>query len=179
MPSSPVWEAGGPAAGPAGLPELGCWNGWGDFLPLNFVKRSFLAAYIIVDCGGSERVEGRGSELNSVKLSNYSLEPTPTLVRHVSFSFLRLSKLPYRVNSKTLLRYLADCREKCRLLSSFSSPFSRLKLCSGAFLLFRGGRRSFDGARLFNRIQTRTLNGLSDPYPTYLSGVRYSRPTGH
>ena len=29
-------------------------------------KRSFNLADIIVDCGGSEHVEGRGSELNSV-----------------------------------------------------------------------------------------------------------------
>ena len=63
-----MWEAGGPAAisVSAGLPEaLGCWGGWGDFLsfPLIFFKKRFIG----VVCR-SAHVEGRGSELNSVKL---------------------------------------------------------------------------------------------------------------
>ena len=60
MPSSPVWETGGPAAVSTGLPEeLGSWGGWADFLP--FLAIFFKKRFIGVVCR-SEHV-GRGSEL--------------------------------------------------------------------------------------------------------------------
>ena len=86
MPSSPVCEAGGPATlSTCLLEELDCWGGWGGFLPflVTFFQKRFIGAVC-----RSEHVEGRGSELNPVKLSNRP----PDLAESSPHSQLRLSR---------------------------------------------------------------------------------------
>ena len=66
VPSSPVWEAGGPEVS-TGLPEeLGGWGSLGDFLPFPVIF--FKICFIGVVCR-SEHVEGRGSELKISRMN--------------------------------------------------------------------------------------------------------------
>jgi hypothetical protein len=60
-------------------------------------------------------------------------------------------------------------------------PLLKAQIAQRTFLLFRGGRRSFDDGSCPARFKLVSClqNGRSIPRPTYLPGVRYSRSTGH
>ena len=65
--------------------------------------------------------------------------------------------------------------------SLLSVPLLKAQVAQCTFLLFRRGRRSFDGRSCPTRFKLVSClqNSRSVPRPTYLSGVRYSRPTRH